>query len=80
MIPIYVIIFMYAFKKRCKASNRRVGLAIKKFVVTLILNISTFTMSAERTDLMITNNTAGTFTQIKNSSLKVSLATDRSSS
>ncbi len=29
---------------------------------------------------MITNNTAGTYTQIKNSSLKVSLATDCSSS
>ena len=71
---------MCAFKKKGKPSGRRVGLAIKKFVITLFLCLSTLNVSAERTDLMISNNTTGTYTEIKNSSLKVGVATDHSSS
>ena len=55
----------------------RVRTAIVKFVVTGVLCLSTITVSAERTNIMITNNSVNTL-EYSHSTLNVSLATDSS--
>lgn len=55
----------------------RVRTAIVKFVVTVVLCLSTVSISAERTNIMITNNSKNTL-KYSHSSFNVSLATDSS--
>lgn len=54
---------------------KRVRKAIIKFVVTIVLCLSTVSISAERTNIMITNGSENTL-EYTHSSLNVSLATD----
>ena len=70
---------IYTNRANMKESKflERVRTAIVKFVVTVVLVLSTVSISAERTNIMITINSENTLTYV-NLSLNVSSATDSS--